>query len=621
MSIRVLSFDYDGSLFHSDFIKSENVIINNKEFLDGIKRDNTDIDRIILLSGSNRQSFLIEFFNMKGIPELSSFSAAKEIEHYLAPATLDTFLLADIYGDLEDGASYARAMDKEYKGEHSDWLFDDTKVTVLYAQMHKIAMENPYEDIVFDFYDDRQDILNELAHFFAKYVELVPGNITLRLNKYAGKEVTPIKNIEGQGFVDTNFKQTVKDMTSLTIEKHPECDGINKPLRTSKVVTPELLLNRVALIPEASELESLLDKLKDFSTADLKSSQEIPDDAEEPAIIKVEKPESDKPAEITTEDKAADLKKSQEIAADTKSATAEPEDKNPKSDKPAEIKAEDKDADLKKSQEIPADTKEPATKEIEVTKPESDKAAATIVEDKIVDLQKSQEIIVESKQPGKAESNIELPKSDKPAEIIVEDQAIDLDKSQEIKAGIENELKAENPEEYNKGDSDKPELPADKENNVDETQNHFHEELKVFKTKTENWLLEMEEPSNTPEKRALYDAASKAAREMHEKIENGAKEFFIDPNDQDRKNAFRQVCTDAIAAARPELEKHRVLNKALANVALAIVTLGIGFIFAGLINLAVSKGKHFLFFTTNSEKRLDALELDVERMTAPAPAA
>ncbi len=48
-----------------------------------------------------------------------------------------------------------RAIDKNYKGGHSDWLFDETKATIIYAQMHKIANENPNEEIVFDFYDDR----------------------------------------------------------------------------------------------------------------------------------------------------------------------------------------------------------------------------------------------------------------------------------------------------------------------------------------------------------------------------------------------------------------------------------------------------------------------------------
>ncbi|WP_158616444.1 hypothetical protein [Legionella septentrionalis] len=53
----------------------------------------------------------------------------------------------------------------------------------------------------------------------------------------------------------------------------------------------------------------------------------------------------------------------------------------------------------------------------------------------------------------------------------------------------------------------------------------------------------------------------------------------------------------------------------MANLALAIAGLGIGFVVAGLINLAVTRGKHFLFFTTDSEKRLDAMQEYVQLLT------
>ncbi|RUQ78851.1 hypothetical protein [Legionella septentrionalis] len=82
-----------------------------------------------------------------------------------------------------------------------------------------------------------------------------------------------------------------------------------------------------------------------------------------------------------------------------------------------------------------------------------------------------------------------------------------------------------------------------------------------------------------------------------------------------QQKEFQNVCNLAIEKARPELEKHRVLNKTLANLALAIAGLGIGFVVAGLINLAVTRGKHFLFFTTDSEKRLDAMQEYVQLLT------
>lgn len=111
---------------------------------------------------------------------------------------MDKFLLADVYGEetdcksswedrtpLADGTSFTRALDREYKGQHGDVLSDLYKLTIIYAQMHKVANENPGERIIFDFYDDQEDILIELQSFFEIYNDLIPIGMTLRLNQYA----------------------------------------------------------------------------------------------------------------------------------------------------------------------------------------------------------------------------------------------------------------------------------------------------------------------------------------------------------------------------------------------------------------------------------------------------
>lgn len=256
MTIRVTSFDFDGCLFNLNYIYSEpkDVIAANRVFLDAIREASSDFTKRITFVGSNRQSLSIDIANSFG--KGSCFPAVKTVSDYLG-TTLDPFLLADIYGDLPDGTSYQRARDNQegkYQGPHSEWLFDETKATILYAQMHKVAQENPEEDIIFDFYDDRGnrarapiDILEHLQTFFTKYPELIPSNVTLRLNHYAGGTVTPLATIKGQGFIDANYKQTVKDMATITIAKAPYADGISASIETALHVDASELHNRKAL--------------------------------------------------------------------------------------------------------------------------------------------------------------------------------------------------------------------------------------------------------------------------------------------------------------------------------------------------------------------------------------
>lgn len=251
MAIRVLSFDFDGCLFHSNYIFSEqkDVVKSNHAFLNKIKEENKEFTKAYTFVGSNRQSFAIDIINSRS--KGSCFPAVKQVSDFLG-TTLDTMLLADIYGDLPDGTSYARATNQNNQEKHSEWLFDETKATILYAQMHKIANENPNEEIVFDFYDDRGigaikpvDILEHLHNFYEKNQYLIPSNVTLRLHQYAGAEVTPIAQIKGTGFIDQNYRQTVKDLAAQAVTEFS--DGINSQIQVTETAKPELLKNRKPL--------------------------------------------------------------------------------------------------------------------------------------------------------------------------------------------------------------------------------------------------------------------------------------------------------------------------------------------------------------------------------------
>lgn len=230
MTIKVLSFDFDGCLFNSSYVKScgapgpkDKVFLlfhHNQLLFTAIKAEieTKAYAKVIGFVGSNRQSKLVDIQNegKKG----SCFPAMEEVAKFLG-ITLDKFLLADVYGNLEPGLSYDRAMKYslaeayDAKFSHAEWTFDASKISLLYAQIHKIAFKYSYESILFDFYDDRADILEGLEDFFSKNPSWLPSNLILRLHRYAGEEVVDYAPIQGTGLIDWDFQETVKKMGTL----------------------------------------------------------------------------------------------------------------------------------------------------------------------------------------------------------------------------------------------------------------------------------------------------------------------------------------------------------------------------------------------------------------------
>ena len=310
MTIYVRSFDFDGCLFNINYIQSanKNVITHNQAFFAEVKAQHHDASKVIIFIGSNRQSRDIDLANsfMKG----SCFPAVQIVSTYLE-AELDTFLLADIYGDLADGTSFVRATDPGYQGDHAHWLFDGTKASILYAQMHRVASDNPTEDIVFDFYDDRGDILDALNAFYETHPRLIPSNVTLRLHSYAGKHVTAIADIIGTGFIDTNYRQTVKDMAVIALEPLgitlEHVDGTTE-IHTAYHVTPALLQQRIPFVhpPLPDDIESLDDSEHRTPLAlspVLDDSIKSPDELEQIKALMQPNPMEDSQEELEVEHK------------------------------------------------------------------------------------------------------------------------------------------------------------------------------------------------------------------------------------------------------------------------------------------------------------------------------
>ena len=250
MKIRVLSFDFDGCLFHRRYIHDEDiskdVILHNKSFFNSIKKENISFGPVIVLIGSARQSKHTDDSNHGAHPLLrgSCFPAIHKISDHLE-ATLDRFLLADVYADLPSGAAYNRATTETPKKGlvHPQWRFDATKITILYAQMHKIASEHPYSEITFDFYDDKTEILEHLHACFSSDPTLIPANIHLRLHMYNGLKPIPHAKIQGAGLIDTSYRKTIVNLSNLA----PVIPGLSSidlrgiPIRSDMLTERQLI--------------------------------------------------------------------------------------------------------------------------------------------------------------------------------------------------------------------------------------------------------------------------------------------------------------------------------------------------------------------------------------------
>ncbi len=242
--IRIISLDFDGCLFNLSYLGSDDkdIIKYNKKFIDKLNAENISFNKVFTMVGSNRQSYAKDKSSSFNNHAPSCFPAIATITGNIDKAILDNYLMADLFNDLDDGSAYKDAIENPFsfwdlsQQEHPHHKFDDTKASLLYAQIHRAAINNPEAEIVFDFYDDRHDILYSLNNFFTQHQQ-VPQNITLRLHQYAGDEVKTIADIKGTCEVDTNYARTVKNLFKIT----PTAEKAAKERGISHLITSENL--------------------------------------------------------------------------------------------------------------------------------------------------------------------------------------------------------------------------------------------------------------------------------------------------------------------------------------------------------------------------------------------
>ncbi|CDZ77326.1 hypothetical protein BN59_01609 [Legionella massiliensis] len=187
-------------------------ITSNGEILEQFRAQKGD--QTVLLVGSNRQTPFIDLKNggenIKTVcPTGSVFPVMEAITEELGENTIfNPFLLSDLEADVvEIGQTHRKLKENgylkdngAYKPEISDQDFirdgfpqykdDESKASLLVAQMKLAAMTNPDDEIEFNFYDDRIDIVEGLQNFFKANPELIPENVSLNLFGYSGPHLT-----------------------------------------------------------------------------------------------------------------------------------------------------------------------------------------------------------------------------------------------------------------------------------------------------------------------------------------------------------------------------------------------------------------------------------------------
>lgn len=288
MAIIVYSFDFDGCIFNRYYLE-----LSQQGDADALAKANPQLfnhiqktakgKSVILMVGSNRQDYGIDYTNTikkgKYITE-SCFTALSSISAYLKNILgidneFDTYLLADTTNKLIPGSSFLKAekaiaqrnkevikSDDEETAEHPTWmpLSDESKLSVLYAQIHRIASLHPHtEAITYTFYDDRQDILDNLYQVFSQNPNLIPPNVTLQLYQYSGDEVVPYQQeIIGQGeLADYYYADTIKSLVAAAEEMDYASRDFNVNLAKFCLGQPEKLVGIKTQIKDRLSIEAL----------------------------------------------------------------------------------------------------------------------------------------------------------------------------------------------------------------------------------------------------------------------------------------------------------------------------------------------------------------------------
>ncbi|MDX2346499.1 MAG: hypothetical protein QNK11_06495 [Legionella sp.] len=297
-------FDYDGCIgnFGGEKFSAEEQLERIKPFLDEIKAADPENHETFVGVGSARQSYRNDVYCKQYNNTTSCFGLYQAISDYWG-ATFDTFLMADALGNLSNGRSLSRAINPNYIGKHEGWHFDESKISLLYARIHRAAAANPDGEVIVHFYDDRDDILSVLDDFFISNYDLLPPNVEISLHRYIrAHEVFDVEEdfVLYQTFypdpdvslgIDENYKETAKIVgefiTSHSVSKE---DGIYPPdleIIINLPLADEIRKARAPQLNAASELTPAMASLS-LLLATEESEEEYEDESED-NVVEIER--------------------------------------------------------------------------------------------------------------------------------------------------------------------------------------------------------------------------------------------------------------------------------------------------------------------------------------------
>ena len=188
------SIDYDGCLMNKprllEFLETgtlRHVATANKPLIDLIKQLNPKNNPVHLLIGSNRQSWDVDQLGMRNYRgSVSCFPEYGELTQTLN-GIFEPFLMADFQNKLEAGTSFAKI--KTDTPPHPEYQIDDSKRSLLIAQMYHISKKYPLDTNYLYFFDDLGGLLNDLHTFFTKNTDYIPKNMVLNVISYENAEI------------------------------------------------------------------------------------------------------------------------------------------------------------------------------------------------------------------------------------------------------------------------------------------------------------------------------------------------------------------------------------------------------------------------------------------------
>lgn len=212
--MHVYSLDYDGCMAARTI---EEIIATNTDLIDEMIGLINNGEEVRVCVGSNRQNRVIDLFNSDSKRTPSVFKAYPALVDYIKNQIkdenkkkniqFDGFLTVDALNDVKCGThfkEYGRIQyvregrppkaseippirDEDYENNEK-CMVDETKISILYAQMHHFASLNRSKQVEFIFKDDKEDILRNLHTFYSQHPELIPTNVTLKIEQKLSQE-------------------------------------------------------------------------------------------------------------------------------------------------------------------------------------------------------------------------------------------------------------------------------------------------------------------------------------------------------------------------------------------------------------------------------------------------